>query len=173
MLPQILNFIEQFFKDHKDISGSVLDVGSRDISNLGDIRYAIPSTLRYTGMDISGGQNVHLVMDAYDIKKKLKPESYDVVMCTEVLEHIAKPWIIVENMRWVLKPGGWLIITVPSLNHGRHDWPGDYYRFFETVLGEVFFEGMDNIYTLTVKFPLVGGSDLKPDAILGYAQKRS
>ncbi len=175
MLPEILDFIANFFNNHKDITGAVLDVGSRNVSqlrNIGTVKDRIPSSLQYIGLDMVGGENVDLVMNAYDIKRGIKPEIFDVVMCTEVLEHIAKPWVIVENMKWVLKPKGWLLISVPSLNHGKHEWPGDYYRFFEGALREGFFDDMDHIYTETLLFPLVGGTQEKPDCILGYAQKR-
>lgn len=46
-------------------------------------------------------------------------ESYDAVLCTEVLEHATKPISIMHEISRILKPGGTLIITVPvtSLTH--------------------------------------------------------
>lgn len=43
----------------------------------------------------------------------LPGSTYDVVVCTEVLEHIADWQPVVRTMCRVLKPGGTLIITVP------------------------------------------------------------
>lgn len=39
---------------------------------------------------------------------------YDLVVCCEVLEHVAEWEKVVTNMRRVLKPGGVLILTVPN-----------------------------------------------------------
>ena len=54
--------------------------------------------------------------------------SYDTVLCSEVLEHVADPAAALAEIRRVLKPGGQLVLTVPFL--GRlHEEPHDYYRF--------------------------------------------
>lgn len=54
--------------------------------------------------------------------------SYDTVLCSEVLEHLADPAAALREINRVLKPGGKLILSVPFL--GRlHEEPHDYYRF--------------------------------------------
>ncbi len=55
--------------------------------------------------------------------------SFDVVLCTEVLEHIAEPVLVVREFARVLKPGGRVILTAP-LGSGIHQEPHHYYGGF-------------------------------------------
>jgi SAM-dependent methyltransferase len=43
----------------------------------------------------------------------LQPEFYDLVVCSEVLEHIEYYHTVIQNIYATLKPGGCVIITVP------------------------------------------------------------
>lgn len=69
-------------------------------------------------------------------------ESLDAVFSNAVLEHVARPWIVAEEIRRVLKPGGRILICVPFLNiiHDTHD----YFRFTDKAI-EVLFPGFDKI----------------------------
>ncbi|MGH7934334.1 MAG: class I SAM-dependent methyltransferase [Candidatus Binataceae bacterium] len=40
--------------------------------------------------------------------------TFDLVLCTEVLEHVEDDGRALDEMRRVLRPGGWLLITVPT-----------------------------------------------------------
>ncbi|SVB54956.1 uncharacterized protein METZ01_LOCUS207810, partial [marine metagenome] len=42
--------------------------------------------------------------------------TFDVVICTEALEHLIDPSAAIQEIRRILKPGGLLILTVPSLH---------------------------------------------------------
>jgi SAM-dependent methyltransferase len=53
-------------------------------------------------------------------------ERYDVVLCTEVLEHVPKPIDAVKEMARIAKPGGRLFITAP-LGSGLHQEPFHFY----------------------------------------------
>lgn len=49
-------------------------------------------------------------------------DEFDVTLCTEVLEHCEHPDEIVRDMLRAVRPGGWVVITVPD---GRKDtWEG-------------------------------------------------
>lgn len=52
----------------------------------------------------------------------------DVVFCEQVLEHTPDPWRAVRNIRAMLRPGGYAILSVPFMVRV-HDEPGDYWRF--------------------------------------------
>ena len=43
-------------------------------------------------------------------------EKYDIVLCTEVLEHVPDPVATLKILQSLMKPGGTLIITVPLLS---------------------------------------------------------
>jgi SAM-dependent methyltransferase len=69
--------------------------------------------------------------DVYaDISKGLpfKSNCFDTVLCTEVLEHIAEPLALMNEMGRVLKPGGHLLLTAPQV-WGLHEEPFDFYRY--------------------------------------------
>lgn len=53
-------------------------------------------------------------------------QTYDAVLCTEVLEHVPQPALVVREIARLLKPGGTCILTAP-LGSGLHMMP---YHFF-------------------------------------------
>lgn len=55
-------------------------------------------------------------------------ESYDVVICEQVLEHVADPWQATRNLLELCRPGGQLIVSTPFLIRIHHE-PEDYWRF--------------------------------------------
>lgn len=71
-------------------------------------------------------------------------ESFDVVMCTEVFEHIINPIEAIAEFSRILKKEGSLIITAPfcSLTHFApfHFYSGFNRYFYETELGKNGFE---------------------------------
>jgi SAM-dependent methyltransferase len=54
--------------------------------------------------------------------------SADVILCTQVLEHVAQPSALFCEAFRVLKPGGLLVLTAPQTNP-LHEEPHDYHRF--------------------------------------------
>jgi SAM-dependent methyltransferase len=55
-------------------------------------------------------------------------ETFDCVICTEVLEHCPDPWAAAAEIVRVLRPGGWLFLSTPFLLP-LHEMPHDYHRF--------------------------------------------
>lgn len=54
------------------------------------------------------------VADFQRADPRFKDESYDAVVCSEVLEHVQTWRDVVDNVRRVLKPGGLFILTTPN-----------------------------------------------------------
>lgn len=53
-------------------------------------------------------------------------KSFDVILCTEVIEHIPDPISAIKEISRILKPGGTLLITAP-LQSGLHQEPYHFY----------------------------------------------
>ena len=77
-------------------------------------------------VDIEPGASVDLVADARLVP--VADSSVDVVLCTQVLEHIPEPVPVLQEIFRVLRPGGTLILSVPAI-FPQHGSPGDYWRF--------------------------------------------
>jgi len=52
----------------------------------------------------------------------------ETVFCSQVLEHVPEPWAALAEFQRVLKPGGYVILSVPHISW-LHNEPHDYYRF--------------------------------------------
>ena len=70
--------------------------------------------------------------------------SFDVILCTEVLEHVPEPIRAVKEFARVVKPGGKLLLTAP-LGSGLHQEPYHYYggytpHWYRRFLHEAGFE---------------------------------
>jgi|ERR1700685_75546 SAM-dependent methyltransferase len=44
----------------------------------------------------------------------IPPRSVDLILCTEVLEHIVEHDLALDELARIIVPGGWLLITVPT-----------------------------------------------------------
>jgi SAM-dependent methyltransferase len=111
------------FFDSRDSVGKVLDVGAQYCPY-----YPLFSSKceSYTSLDVVRTDIVDIVCDAADMP--IEDESYDLVLCTQVLEHCNHPDRIVNECHRVLKKGGTLILTVPSI-YPVHGYPADNWRF--------------------------------------------
>jgi 2-polyprenyl-3-methyl-5-hydroxy-6-metoxy-1,4-benzoquinol methylase len=59
---------------------------------------------------------------AADLEADIAPGSLDLVMCLDVLEHMADPWALVKRLSDLLAPGGRLIVSVPNIRNYRFIW---------------------------------------------------
>ena len=109
---------------------SVLDVGSRvSDGQLSDYSQIFcDSRFRYLGIDIEDGDNVDLVLSSPYSWPEIESSSYDIVISGQVLEHVPLFWELLREMSRVTRPGGFLILVVPSKG-AIHKHPVDCYRF--------------------------------------------
>jgi SAM-dependent methyltransferase len=119
-----------FVKDKK--STRILEVGS----GLGYLTYSlIRENYEVVGLDISPTAveqanktfgEYYKCADLFEFSK-LHAESFDIVILTEVIEHIDKPIHFIESIKSLLKPGGRAIITTPnkSFYPPEISWVGD------------------------------------------------
>ncbi|MGO1166671.1 MAG: class I SAM-dependent methyltransferase [Janibacter sp.] len=66
------------------------------------------------------------VCDATDMP--MADDTFDLVFCSQTLEHVAEPVKALTEMRRVLKPGGQAWLSAP-LFYAEHEIPYDYYRY--------------------------------------------
>jgi SAM-dependent methyltransferase len=77
-------------------------------------------------LDIKRGIGVQIIGDAQALG--IRDASFEVVLCTEVLEHLPEPQRAIDEIFRVLAPGGQLVLTTRFL-FPIHDAPHDYFRF--------------------------------------------
>ena len=65
-----------------------------------------------------------------DIQHMAEVESdrFETAVCTQVLEHVPRPWAAMDETRRVLRSGGTLLLSAPHLSMV-HEAPHDYYRY--------------------------------------------
>jgi SAM-dependent methyltransferase len=120
----------------------VLEVGSLDVN--GSIRPQVESLkpARYVGADIMAGRRVDVVVDGAALVDRFGPASFDVVLTTEMLEHVRDWQVVISNLKRVLRPGGVLLVTTRSIGFHYHGWPYDFWRY-EPEDMRVIFADMD------------------------------
>ena len=132
----------EFGKVHltkEDVRGkSVIEVGSLDVNgSLRSIAEAFdPSS--YTGVDIQMGRGVDLVCDACEVLNRFGAETFDVLISTELLEHVRDWRKVISNFKQILKPNGVLLLTTRSRGFPFHDYPFDFWRYEISDLQSLF-----------------------------------
>lgn len=129
---------------------TILDAGAGECQYkkwCGHLQYTSQDFNQYTGKESDIGlqmgswnnSRIDIVCDVADMP--LEDEVFDVVMCTEVLEHVPDPVRVVREISRVLKRGGMLIVTAPfnSLTHFApfHFSTGFNRFFYEHHLGKL------------------------------------
>ena len=117
---QTKNFVKYSLKY---IKGKVLDLGAGSAKYKQIIK---EKSTKYLAFDMIPGENIDIVGDVLNLP--FVNENFDTVISTQVLEHISKPWLMVNEIQRVLKTGGFCILTAPFLIPYHAD-PHDYFRY--------------------------------------------
>jgi len=108
----------------------VLEVGSKYVN--GSVRPIIErfcSPAEYIGVDIESGKYVDIVLPAERLIQYFGEESFDVIISTELLEHVRDWRTVINNMKAVLRKSGYIYLTTRSKGFPFHAYPYDYWRY--------------------------------------------
>ena len=123
----------------RDVKGkSVLEVGSYDVN--GGVRSLLNNWEpgEYIGVDIDEGPGVDIVCDASHLVNRFGKNRFDIVLSTEMLEHVPDWRAVVSNIKNVCKPGGLIVLTTRSYGFKYHGHPNDHWRYEVDDFKEIF-----------------------------------
>ena len=103
----IIRFLELW---EDKIHGRVLDVG---VGTWALPRQLLQDHCEYIATDCFEHPNIDVVSDIHTLSQTFEADSFDFVLCTDVMEHVERPWIAVAQLYTVLKPGGILLFNHP------------------------------------------------------------
>jgi SAM-dependent methyltransferase len=153
--------------ERSEIAGRrVLEVGSLDVN--GGLRSVLEhfGPAEYVGVDLVPGPGVDVVCRGEELAAAFGAESFDVVVATEVIEHVRDWRALVRNLKRVSRAGGRIVITTRSPGFPFHGYPHDYWRFtpddFRTIFGDCDIEALEDDDTA----PGVFLSAVKPDELV-------
>jgi SAM-dependent methyltransferase len=127
--PACLKFAENHLTADRVAGRRVLEVGARDVN--GSVRPLVErfAPAEYVGVDVQPGPGVDQVCDIGALVDRFGPEHFDVILCTEVLEHVHHWRQAMDNLKQVLAPGGLLLVTTRSIGFHYHGYPFDFWRY--------------------------------------------
>ncbi|MCS7231652.1 MAG: class I SAM-dependent methyltransferase [Elusimicrobiota bacterium] len=133
----LLNF--QFY-------GKVLDVGGKKINKRGNFVPPENKVEVWHYLNIDSSTNPDFCCSAEHIP--VEDGYYDIVIITEVLEHLENPDIVLKECYRVLKKNGKIVVTIPFL-YPLHKDPYDYQRWLPDKINKEFLSvGFKNIEIL-------------------------
>ena len=126
----ILAFVARAARETPE-GASVLDVGAGDAPYRELFGHTDYRTGDWEQSPHEGAEVVDFVGSADALP--IADRTFDVALCTQVLEHVPEPKLVLAEMARVLRPGGRLYLTVP-LVWELHELPHDYYRYTSPAL---------------------------------------
>ncbi|CAL1518094.1 class I SAM-dependent methyltransferase [Chitinophaga sp. MM2321] len=121
-----LNFITDSLQKEIPANGTVLDVGcgngviSRHLGQFGYVVLGIDISQKT--IDVARSKNTlpNVKFEAISAEQlTASGQTYDAVICSEVLEHLHHPEVLLRTIYASLKDGGTLVVTVPNGNGPR------------------------------------------------------
>jgi len=152
-----------------DVKGkSVIEVGSLNIN--GSLRPIVEALhpASYVGVDIKMGPGVDQVCDVLDLLNNFGYEKFDLLISTELLEHVKDWQKAISNLKNVLKPDGVLFITTRSKGFKYHEFPYDFWRYEKSDMEVIF---SDFIIEVVKKDHLKPGIFVKARKPFKYIEK--
>ena len=134
LLNKIKNFAASGFQNK-----NILDIGC-GLKPYGDL---FDSAQQYTGIDVQGGghldqaKSVDKFFDGVNIP--FPDNSFEIIICTQVLEHCTDPHFLLKEASRVLKPGGVIFLTMPFV-WSEHEIPYDFRRYTRYEHARIFKE---------------------------------
>lgn len=117
--------------DQKEfLNKKVLEIGSRYVN--GSVKPIVEKFLNpkeYIGIDIQPGKFVDVILPAEKLVDRFGKNAFDVIITLELLEHVKDYRLVIENMKEVLKPNGFIYISTRSYGFPYHGYPYDFWRY--------------------------------------------
>ena len=131
MHPSVLAFAQHYLTPDHITGARVLEVGAYNVN--GSVRPYVETLIPqcYVGVDITEGPGVDVVADCEHLTGAVGGD-WDVVICTEMLEHVQNWRTCMRELVAALAPCGYLLLTTRSPGFPYHGFPGDYWRFTRT-----------------------------------------
>ncbi len=82
----------------------------------------------YTSLDLDPACHPDIVGDV--LSPPIPDTSYDTIVSNQVMEHVKEPWVMIEHIARILRPGGICILSAPFMAPF-HANPTDFTRFTE------------------------------------------
>jgi hypothetical protein len=141
-----------------------LEVGSGNVN--GSVRPYLErlDPARYVGVDAAPGDGVDLVGDCAELTDFIT-DQFDVVISTEMLEHVRDWRACVYEMAKVCAPGGLIVWTTRSPGFPYHGYPEDHWRYTLSDMQEI----LSALYLR----PLTVADDPDAPGVFAVAQKPS
>lgn len=107
------------------LSGKVLEIGGYKLKQCAINIFKEPN-FEYYSLDLEKNDIPNnIIGDITNVKSTIEDNTFDVVYCSDVFEHITEPWKAALEIQRILKPDGIVFIyTVWSWRH--HPLPVDY-----------------------------------------------
>ena len=123
----VRKFIEESGAAWGDRPGLLLDIAPQDHEGA---RPYFPDAVTVETLDINPAAGATYCADLCQTNENIPSGRFDIVVCTEVLEHVLNPFAAVAEIHRVLKPGGLLLASSP-FNFRIHGPLPDCWRFTE------------------------------------------
>jgi len=135
-----------------------LDIGC-NTSPYRDCLEALGFSVQTMDLDLSRGADLAGTAESTG----LPDASFDLIICTQVLEHCARPWAAAPELWRILAPGGCLLASVPHVWF-YHPHPDDNWRFTPEGLPRLLCSNGFELFDLRLQ----GGSVLCVCQILNF-----
>jgi len=140
--------IRRFIEKQAHLLGNdVLEIGSRMTNaNAWWIVNRDLAQGNWIGCDMQPGHGVDVVADIHNPPAEWHGK-FTGILCSEVLEHVARPWVALPKIKEMMQPGGWLVVTTLT-SFPIHGFPDDYYRYTTSGLRLLLEDaGFRNVHT--------------------------
>ena len=165
-----------------DFPLNIMDLGSYNVNGSYKQLFTAIGHIGYVGVDVVPGPNVDVALENPYYWKEFEQSTFDFVISGNAFEHIRFPWLTMQEIKRVLRPGGIACILTP-FSHGEHKYPVDCYRYFpDGMIALAEYAGLDVVNCTTGGVPehslpnswaienyddtvLITGKDLTPEQI--------
>jgi len=148
-----IDFGKTVLKEENVRGRSVIEVGALDVN--GSLRSVVESLSpsSYIGVDMQKGRGVDRICKVEDLIETFGKDTFDVVISTELLEHVLDWAGAIHNLKQILKPGGILLVTTRSRGCVYHGFPFDFWRYEIVDVQQIFSDFSIDVVTSDPDLP--------------------